>query len=147
MKKILLLALMSTFAMSSFTTGTSMNSLSVDSEDKRLCKVFIKKAHDYKATMRSDKLAEATLDSYKDRVVTHCSAVALKKQPMNPFITNIALNDLNTKRTNVELCKTSIKYAHAYKNTMAKDEAAKTALDIYKKDVVENCGTISARVS
>jgi hypothetical protein len=66
---------------------------------------------------------------------------------MNPFNTKIELNDVDTKRTDVELCKTSIKYAHAYKDTMAKDEAAKTALNYYKKDVVANCGTISARVS
>jgi hypothetical protein len=66
---------------------------------------------------------------------------------MNPFNKKIELNDIHNKRINVELCKTSIKYAHAYKDTMAKNEAAKTALDIYKKDVVENCGTISARVS
>jgi hypothetical protein len=147
MKKLILLALMSTFAMSEFTTGTSMKVESVDTEDKRLCKVFIKKAHSYKETMRSDKLAQATLDSYKNRVVTHCSAVALKKQPMNPFITKITLNDIDTKRTDVELCKTSIKYAHAYKNTMVKNEAAEKALDYYKKDVVTNCGTISAIAS
>ncbi len=66
---------------------------------------------------------------------------------MNPFNTKIELNDVDTKRTDVELCKTSIKYAHAYKDTMANDEAAKTALNYYKKDVVANCGTISARVS
>jgi len=80
MKKLILLALMSAFAMSGFTTATNMKNMSVDSSD-------------------------------------------------------------------VELCKTSIKYAHAYKNTMEKNEAAKKALEYYKKDVVANCGRISARAS
>ena len=66
---------------------------------------------------------------------------------MNPFNKKIELSDIDTKRTEVELCKTSIKYAHAYKDTMAKDEVAKTALNYYKKDVVANCGTISAIAS
>jgi len=66
---------------------------------------------------------------------------------MNPFSKKIELKNIDTKRTDVELCKTSIKYAHAYKDTMTQDEAAKTALNYYKNDVVANCGTISARAS
>ena len=63
---------------------------------------------------------------------------------MNTFGTTIKLNDIETKRANIELCKTSIKYAHAYKDTMGAEQIAQAALDYYKKDVVENCGTISA---
>lgn len=143
MKKLILLALMSTLAMSG--GFTNMNSSTVENEDKRLCKVFIKKAHTYKDTMRSDELAQATLDSYKGRVVSHCGAVA-SKQPMNPFSAKIVLTKVEAQIENVELCKTSIKTAQMYKNTMKKDEAANTMLDSYKKDVVSNCGTISAKV-
>jgi len=66
---------------------------------------------------------------------------------MNPFSTKIELSESETKRTKIELCKTSIKYAHAYKDSMAKDETAKTALNYYKKDVVANCGTICGTIS
>ncbi len=66
---------------------------------------------------------------------------------MSGFTTSTNLKNISVKSTDVELCKTSIKYAHAYKDTMAKDEAAKTALNYYKMDVVANCGTISARAS
>lgn len=135
MKKLILLALMSTLAMSG--GFTNMNSSTVESEDIRLCKVFIKKAHTYKDTMRSDKLAQATLDSYKGRVVSHCGAVA-SKQPMNPFAAKFVLKNIEAKIENVELCKTAIETAQ-----MHKDEAA---FDSYKKDVVANCGTISAKV-
>ena len=63
---------------------------------------------------------------------------------MNTFGTTIELSDLETKRANIELCKTSIKYAHAYKDTMGAEQIAQAALDYYKKDVVASCGTISA---
>ena len=77
MKKLILLALTSVLAISGdFTTFNSVNS---QSENKRLCKAYIKKAHSYKETMRSDKLAQATLDVYKDKVVTHCGAVTAKQ--------------------------------------------------------------------
>ena len=66
--------------MSGFSSGTMMKSISTENEDKRLCKVYIKKAHNYKETMRSDKLAQATFDSYKDRVVSHCGAMNKKSQ-------------------------------------------------------------------
>jgi hypothetical protein len=140
MKKLILLALTSVFAMSGdFTSFKNVNS---ENENKRLCKVFIKKAHSYKETMRSDELAQATLDSYKDRVVTHCGAVTAK-QPMNPFAAKIVLKNVESKMQNIELCKTSIKTAQTYKDKMKKDEAT---LDSYKKDVVANCGAISAKV-
>jgi maltose-binding protein MalE len=63
---------------------------------------------------------------------------------IDSFSTKIELSDLETKRAHIELCKTSIKYAHAYKDTMGEEKVAQTALSYYKKDVVENCGTISA---
>jgi len=140
MKKLILLALTSVFAMSGDLT--SFNTVNTKSENKRLCKVFIEKAHTYQDTMRSDELAKATLDSYKDRVVTYCGAVSAK-QPMNPFAANIVLKNVEAKINNVELCKTSIKTAQKYKDTQNKDQAT---LDSYKNDVVANCGTISAKV-
>jgi hypothetical protein len=92
--------------------------------------------------MRSDKLAQATLDVYKDKVVTHCGAVTAN-QPMNPFAANIVLKNVEAKIKNVELCKTAIETAKAYDNVENKDEAT---FDSYKNDVVANCGIISAKV-
>jgi hypothetical protein len=77
MKNILILAFMSTLAMSSFTSTTQELDFEQE-ENKRLCKVFIQKAHAYEENMRDDKLARATLDSYKERVVTHCSTLQAK---------------------------------------------------------------------
>ena len=41
-------------------------------KDKELCKLFKTKAADYKATMRDDAYAKATLASYEERVLLYC---------------------------------------------------------------------------
>ena len=77
MKRLLLLALLSTFAMSEVKNISSLE-MAQKAEDKRLCKVFIKKAQTYEATMRSDDFAIATLESYKKRIVLHCNSIIIK---------------------------------------------------------------------
>lgn len=42
------------------------------SKDKALCKLFKTKAADYKANMRDDGYAKATLASYEERVSLYC---------------------------------------------------------------------------
>lgn len=141
MKKLILLALMSVFAMSGDLT--TFNAVDSKAENKRLCKAYIKKAHSYQETMRSDALAQATLDVYKDKVVAHCGAVTAK-QPMDPFAAKFVLKSVEDKIKNVEMCKTSIKTAQKYQEMKNKDEAT---LNSYKNDVVANCGTLTAKVS
>ena len=132
MKKLLLLAIATVFAMGGDYT----------SENTRLCKAYIKKAHAYTETMRSDELAQATLEVYKDKVVAHCGAVSAK-QPMDPFAAKFVLKSVEDKIKNVEMCKTAIDVAQTYEEMGNKDEAT---MDSYKKDVVANCGIISAKV-
>ncbi len=72
MKKIILLALMSTFAMSGFINDTERKAAE-SNENARLCKMFTEKAKHYESTMRNDELAAATLESYKQRMSTFCS--------------------------------------------------------------------------
>ena len=140
MKKIILLiTLASTYAMSGFTSGTMMQNTSTENEDKRLCKVYIKKAHTYKETMRSDKLAEATFDSYKKRVVSHCGAVNKKAQNMPYFVFDTEIKVISDGK---ELCKASIEKANNYKTIATKDKISKDRLDAYKKDVVATCGSL-----
>ena len=143
MKKIILLiTLLTTYVMSGFTSGTMMKSISTENEDKRLCKVYIKKAHNYKETMRSDKLAEATLNSYKNRVVSHCGAVNKKSQNMPYFVFDTELKVIGDKKA---LCKSSIKKAHNYKSIETEDKLSKSRLDSYKKNVIANCGTLMTK--
>ncbi len=44
----------------------------VNWKNDRLCKVFKQKIVDYKKTMRHDKYAKATLESYKKRAAMFC---------------------------------------------------------------------------
>ena len=132
MKKLLLIAITTVFAFAGDYTG----------ENTKLCKAYIKKAHAYTETMRSDELAKATLDVYKDKVVAHCGAVSAK-QPLNPFAAKFVLKSVEDKIKNVEICKTAIETAKAYQDVKDADEAT---LNSYKKDVVANCGTITAKV-
>lgn len=143
MKKIILLiTLISTYAMSGFSSGATMQSNSTENEDKRLCKVYIKKAHTYKETMRSDKLAQATFDSYKKRVVSHCGALNKKSQNMPYFVFD---TEIKVKIDGKELCKTSIKKAKNYKMIATDDKTSKARLESYKKDIVSNCGTLMSK--
>lgn len=78
MKKLILLALMSAYAMSGFTNESEMKAIETAKENDRLCKIFIKKIDRYESTMRNDSLAEATLVSYKQRMTAYCSTSPLR---------------------------------------------------------------------
>ena len=77
MKKLIVLALMSTFAMSGFTNESEFKAVELN-ENARLCKMFTEKVASYKSTMRNDELAAATLESYKKRMSTFCSKSSVK---------------------------------------------------------------------
>ena len=77
MKKLIVLALMSTFAMSGFTNEAELKAVE-SNENTRLCKMFTEKVENYESTMRNDELAAATLESYKKRMSTFCSTSSVK---------------------------------------------------------------------
>jgi len=65
MKKLILLALVSTFAMSGFFNEAQVEQEKAQKEEAaRLCKIYTTKTEKYKETMRNDELAEATLANY-----------------------------------------------------------------------------------
>ena len=78
MKKLILLALISTFGMSGFFTNEAEVKAAEINENARLCKMFTEKLEDYQATMRNDELAAATLESYKQRKSKFCSNSSVK---------------------------------------------------------------------
>lgn len=77
MKKLILFALMSTFAMSGFTNEAESKAAE-SNENARLCKMFTEKVKHYESSMRNDELAAATLESYKQRMSTFCSKSSVK---------------------------------------------------------------------
>ena len=65
MKKIILMALVSTFAMSGFFNDEQLaQEKEQKAEAARLCKIYTEKTEKYKASMRNDEFAQATLNNY-----------------------------------------------------------------------------------
>ena len=65
MRKLILLAVVSTFAMSGFFNEAQVEQEKAQKEEAaRLCKIYTTKTEKYKETMRNDELAEATLANY-----------------------------------------------------------------------------------
>ena len=65
MKKLILLALVSTFAMSGFFNEAQVEQEKAQKmEAARLCEIYQGKTEKYKATMRDDDFAKATLKNY-----------------------------------------------------------------------------------
>ena len=65
MKKLTLLVLVSTFAMSGFFNDAQVEQEKAQKEEAaRLCKIYTEKTENYKATMRNDEFAQATLKNY-----------------------------------------------------------------------------------
>lgn len=52
-------------------------------ENERLCKLFTRKAEEYKKHMRDDMLAKATLASYEHRAELFCSKVKKEQNETN----------------------------------------------------------------
>jgi hypothetical protein len=130
MKKILIIAIMSTLA---------LVSANAEATDVEMCKIFINEAKTYQATMKEDKVSKATLAFYKDSVVAHCGNIVAKI----PYEKDFFANTLMKKDTGtVNNCKLSIKMAQSYAQTTDKSFIITNA---HKINVIDNCGTLVAR--
>jgi len=73
MKNIIILALVSTFAMSGFFNEAQVEKEKEQkAEAARLCKIYTTKTEKYKETMRDDELAQATLANYVRVETKYC---------------------------------------------------------------------------
>lgn len=65
MKKLIILALVSTFAMSGFFNDDQIKAQKAQkAEAERICKIYQGKTEKYRETMRDDDFAKATLKNY-----------------------------------------------------------------------------------
>lgn len=130
MKKILIIAIMSTLG---------LVSANAEATDVEMCKTFIKEAKTYQATMKEDEISKATLAFYKDSVVAQCGNIVAKM----PYKKDFFAHALMKKDTvSVDNCKLSIKMAHSYAETTDKSFIITNA---HKINVIDNCGTLVAR--
>ena len=84
MKQLILIALISTFSMGGFFNSEDEAVKAKYAENERLCKIFTAKVEKYKADMRDDVLAAASLASYEHRAEIFCKkAEDAKKEVEN----------------------------------------------------------------
>ena len=73
MKNIILYTLFTSLLFGGFFSDETRPSKEEVIESQRICRLFKKKAEDYKKTMRNDLLAKVTLASYEERANLFCS--------------------------------------------------------------------------
>jgi len=74
MKKVILFALLSAFAMGGFFNEKQVEKEKEQKmEAQRLCKIYTQKTEKYRETMRDDDLARATLKNYVRIENKYCS--------------------------------------------------------------------------
>lgn len=130
MKKILIIAIMSTLA---------LVSVNAEVTDVAMCKTFINEAKAYQETMKEDEISKATLAFYKDSVVAQCGNIVAKM----PYKKDFFAHALMKKDTvTVNNCKLSIKMAQSYAQSTEKSFIITNA---HKINVIDNCGTLVAK--
>ncbi len=129
MKNILILALLATVGL--------LNAQAQDTISE--CKTYINEAKDFQKTMHKNKVSEATLAFYKDKVVVHCGNITSKMPYEKNFFANVLMKkDITT----VSNCKLAIKMAKAYDKSTHKSPFIANA---HKVNMADNCGTLVAK--
>jgi len=82
MKSIILISLLSTFALSGFYNDDNSAAQSEYAENERLCKIFTAKVEKYKESIREDVLAAASLASYEHRAEIFCKKAQKAKKAL-----------------------------------------------------------------
>lgn len=130
MKKILIIAIMSTLA---------LVSANAEATDVEMCKTFINEAKAYQEIMKEDDVSKATFAFYKDSVVAHCGNIVAKMPYKKDFFASALMKK---DKATVNNCKLSIKMAHSYAETTDKSFIITQA---HKINVIDNCGTLVAK--
>jgi hypothetical protein len=148
MKKLIVLAFMSMLTVNSFANEIQSKAVESVDENTRLCELFKDKVTKYEAGMRNDGLAEATLDSYKERMNKFCNTT--KPQPKKAEVSSdtrakqVAAKITNTGE-DARLCKVFASKVEIYEASMRKDDLAEATLVSYKDRMSKFCGTSTVK--
>ena len=145
MKKLILLALMSAYAMSGSVNEAETKAIETAKENDRLCKIFTTKVDTYKTTMRNDSLADATLASYEKRASKFCDTTVEKNEAKTVVAAKTESKAVSYGKTDARLCNIFSKKVEKYESTMRNDDLAKATLDSYKVRMASFCGSSSSR--
>ena len=132
MKKVLITA---------FLAMITMTNVQAQESNIDMCKTYIKEAKSFQTTMDTNKVSQATLAFYKDKVVAHCGNIVAKVPfERNFFAKALMKNDTAT----INNCKLAINMAKAYDVSANKSPFIANA---HKVNMADNCGTLVAKKS
>ena len=131
MKKLLLILLLSTFAMSE-TVESKLGKYT------KICKSYIEEAKAFQSTMTNDELSKQTFEFYKNKVRIHCGTIAAKPKFEKKSFTELMMK---SEVKDKEACKLSIDMASKY--SKAKNQSS-LMIAAHKENIAEKCGTIVA---
>ncbi|MCF6243727.1 MAG: hypothetical protein L3J43_01675 [Sulfurovum sp.] len=131
MKKLLLIALLSTFAMSEVTQSRL-------GKYTQICKSYIDEAKVFQATMGDDALSKQTFEFYKDKVRIHCGTLVAKpKFEKKSFIELMVKSEVKDKKS----CKLAIDMASKYSKGPSQSSLMIAA---HKENIADKCGSVMA---
>jgi len=145
MKKLIIMALVSIFAVNGFANEAETKAIETAKENNRLCKIFTHKVETYKSTMREDSLAEATLVSYEKRASKFCDTTVEKSEEKTVVAAQTESKAVSYGKKDARLCNIFSKKVEKYESTMRNDDLAKATLDSYKVRMASFCGSSSSR--
>jgi len=131
MKKLLLIALLSTFSMSEVVSTNQGKSTKV-------CQTYIKYAKAFKEDMGDDAVSKEMLNFYKDKVRVHCGTLVAKSKFEKKSFTELMMqSNVDDKQA----CKLSIDMASKYSKRKNQTELMVAA---YRENIADKCGDLVA---
>ncbi len=131
MKKLIIIALLSSLAMAEVSTATKEKSISV-------CESYINQAKIFEKTMKQDDVSKKTLEFYKQKMLVHCGSMTSKvKFEKKQFAEMMAKNE----KTTVPECRMAIDMAATYSKNKEQSELIVAA---HKENIADNCGSLVA---
>jgi len=131
MKKLLLIALLSTFTMSE-VAQTRLGKYT------QICKSYIDEAKAFQATMGDDEISKQTFEFYKDKVRIHCGTISSKPTFEKKSFTELMMkSEVKDKKA----CKLAIDMASQY--SKSKNQSS-LLIATHKENIADKCGSIVA---
>ena len=131
MKKLLLIAVLSTFAMSE-VAETKLGKYT------KICKAYIAEAKAFQTSMGDDEISKQTFEFHKDKVRIHCGTLMAKTKFEKKSFTELMIkSDVKDKKA----CKLAIDMASKYSKD---DTQSSLMIATHKENIADKCGSIMA---
>lgn len=131
MKKLIIVALLSTFGMAESLTATKEKSISI-------CESYINQAKTFEKTMKQDDISKKTLAFYKEKMLVHCGRMTSKTEFEKKSFSELMMK---SDQSTVPECRMAIEMASAYSKNKEQSEIIVAA---HRENIADNCGSLVA---